>query len=361
MMGESLRSHMPALYRSWLPPFFDRPALVEARATCADCAMCARSELDEAAPEAGFFRPDVKCCSYHPTLPNYLVGAALQDTTPELEAGRATLRAKIAARVGVTPAWLSAPRKLLVLYEASRESSFGRSDAILCPYFERASGNCTVWAYRESVCATFFCKHVAGAAGHAFWSALRRYLAHVEAALARYAATSICGVKTTPELPRTKLTREDLEDRPPSPASYADSWGVAVGHEAEVYVECANLVANLGRDELTRIIDDAGGRELLMEMERRYDAVVQPQLATRLTLNPELRVSPAQGGVNVTSYSRYDPLFISQDLYDALAQFVSTETVESVIERLRREHEVDLPAALLLEMQLHGVMTPSSS
>jgi len=60
----------------------------------------------------------------------------------------------------------------------------------------------------------------------------------------------------------------------------------------------------------------------------------------------------------VTTYSRYDPLFVTQDLYDALGEFTAAETTAEVLERLRREHDVDLPEALLLEMQVHGVMTP---
>src|SRR5580704_17978080 len=98
-------------YGTRLPSFFDRPAIEETRATRNDCAMC-----DKGSAPAGLatesFRPDVKCCSYHPTLPNYLVGEALADES--LAVGRERLRAKIAARIGVTPQWLAAPRKYLV-------------------------------------------------------------------------------------------------------------------------------------------------------------------------------------------------------------------------------------------------------
>ncbi len=155
------------------------------------------------------------------------------------------------------------------------------------------------------------------------------------------------------------LTREDLEDRPPTDADYAAFWGNWVGREEAFYVECASLVESLGREEIARVVDDAGGRELLAEAVARYDAVTRPTLAASLVLNKELRKAPAPGGVTVTSYSAYDPLFLTQDLYDALSLFSAEEPTQAGLERLRREHEVDLPESLLLEMQLHGVMTPA--
>ena len=351
---------MPALYGARLPPLFDRPVIDETRATCARCAMCDQGGDSAAGAqlETGFFQPDVKCCSYHPTLPNYLVGAALRDESPAQQEGRARLRAKLAARVGVTPGWLAAPRKYLVLYEAARESSFGRSEALLCPYYVRDGGSCSIWPYRESICATFFCKHVAGASGHAFWRALRKYLSHVEAALSRYAVASLGKGAHEPDLPRMRLTREDLEGKAPTDADYQSYWGSWVGREEEFYVECATVVETLGQAEYTRVVDDAGGREMLAETAALYDALTAPKLASHLVRNPALRATPAPGGVGVTTYSRYDPLFLTQDLHDALGEFTADEPVASVLERLKREHDVDLPESLLLQMQVHGVMTP---
>jgi hypothetical protein len=356
-VSETLRDVLPPLYGPLLPALFDRPAVVETRATCGDCAMCDKSGGATPSFELGFFRPDIKCCSYHPTLPNYLVGATLGDASGALETGRLRLRERIAGKIGVTPMWLAAPRKYLVLLAAARESSFGRSEALLCPYYERASGNCSVWQNRESVCATFFCKHVAGASGHAFWAAVRRYLEHVERTLARHVATTVAPETCEPDTPRNLLTREDLEDRPPGDADYLRYWGGWAGREESFYVECARRVRELSREDFARIVDDAGGRELLEEATRRHGDLTQPRLAARLVLNPAMRVVAGAGGVAVTTYSRYDSLFLSQDLRDALALFTKDEPVDDVLERLRRDHDVDLPKELLLDLQLQGVMT----
>jgi len=97
---------MPPLYGPLLSGFFDRAPIDETRATCDDCAMCDKSgkpSSEGEGLETAFFQPDLKCCTYHPTLPNYLVGAVLSDASPELDGGKRRIRGKIAARIGVTP------------------------------------------------------------------------------------------------------------------------------------------------------------------------------------------------------------------------------------------------------------------
>src|SRR3954454_5365908 len=76
---------LPVLYRPLLPAFFDTEAPAEEKATCGSCAMCPPPGAEG---DGAYFRPDVKCCTYHPRLPNYLVGALLADDDPALAEGR---------------------------------------------------------------------------------------------------------------------------------------------------------------------------------------------------------------------------------------------------------------------------------
>jgi hypothetical protein len=151
------------------------------------------------------------------------------------------------------------------------------------------------------VCATFFCKHVAGATGHAFWTALRRYLYHVERTLARYAATSVAPTLREPGLPRHQLTREDLEDKPAR--DYEATWGTWAGREEAFYVACAEHVGSLDRDAFVRVVDEPGAA-LLSAATLAYEAVATPKLAPRLVLNREMGVVTAAGGVGVTWCAR---------------------------------------------------------
>jgi hypothetical protein len=55
----------------------------ESRASCDNCAMCAVGGAgQQSAPRAYFFDPLVKCCSFVPDLPNFLVGGILSDADP---------------------------------------------------------------------------------------------------------------------------------------------------------------------------------------------------------------------------------------------------------------------------------------
>src|SRR5689334_16917323 len=100
-MSASIRDTLSTSHRRVLPAIFDRPSVPESRATCDDCAMCHKGGAS--AGPVVHFEPDVKCCTYQPALPNFLVGAILADDTGELEEGKRRVRERIATRVGVTP------------------------------------------------------------------------------------------------------------------------------------------------------------------------------------------------------------------------------------------------------------------
>jgi hypothetical protein len=249
---------------------------------------------------------------------------------------------------------VAAPRKYLVLLQASRESSFGRSESLLCPYFARESGTCGIWPYREVVCATFFCKHTLGALGHSFWTAVKRLVAHAETRLAEHVAREVGPSTWEPSVARGKLTREDLEDRPPE--AYARMWQGWEGREEDFYVECARRVSAMKPEEARGILEDEEGRAIEAEVRSIYERLRQPELASRLALSPDLVVERGETGVGVTSYSRYDSFFLSTALYEALGKFTHAEPVCAVLERLKREQGIELPPGLLLQMQLQGIV-----
>src|SRR6185295_5813910 len=60
-MVDTLRSKLNPLYASLFasPGVFDRPEIVEKRATCDTCAMCDQGQL--APVEMDYFKPDTKC------------------------------------------------------------------------------------------------------------------------------------------------------------------------------------------------------------------------------------------------------------------------------------------------------------
>lgn len=356
-MPETIRQILPQLYHSILPPFFDGAAPNEVKAPCGSCTMCPPADRP-ADPGVVYFRPDSKCCTYHPNLPNYLVGAILKDTSPDLAEGRRRIRDKITKRIGVTPRWVAAPKKYSLLLDASRESSFGRSAALRCPYYEEQGGLCTIWKHREADCSTFFCKHVGGADGQIFWRDLDTYLRCAERKLSGHAVLRVASGLTEPTGRANELTLEELEDRAPEALRYTSFWREWEGREEAFYEACHDCIAALSRDDFDRILAGDDHDRNVTALEKSYRRITAPELPERLVLNPTMSLQPAQDGVLATTYSRYEPVMLTTTLHEVLGEFSSRETVAEVKERVAREHDITIPDAMLLELyQLRVVVS----
>jgi hypothetical protein len=359
MTDRPLRAVASAHYRSYLPVVFDNPAPQEEKATCNNCAML---PPPGAPPQSSiqYYRPDTKCCTYHPILPNYLVGAALADGRPEMDEGRRRLRARIAARVSVSPRWVSPPRKMEVLLRASWVNTMGRSLMLRCPLYSPDNGGCTLWPHWDSVCATFYCKHMAAADGEAFWRSVRHYLSYVERRLAIAAACAVIPGHDEPDL-RGYLTLEDLEDLPPAEERYAALWGEWLGREEEHYLRCHEWVKNLSRSEFEAIVGDAELQSRQENLEQSWDRLQNPALPDRLVRHPRLSPQDTPDGILVRGYNA-EPLILTRDLFDVVNLFDGKETVAELRARLKKESELDLPEDMLLQLHRYRVLvTPEQA
>jgi len=346
-MHARLRTGLPPIYENLLPPFFDSAPPAEKKASCASCAMCPPPGPQP--PGVQYFLPDAKCCTYYPSLPNYLVGALLKDGDPSLAEGQRRVRARIAARLDLTPYAVVTPRKYRLLFNAAREHAFGRSLLLRCPYFIQEGGLCGIWRHREADCSTFFCKYDAGADGELFWRALGRYLSRVERVLSQHALAVVAPELASPDPLPDGLTLEELEDRPPTQACYARLWGQWLGREEELYHRCHDVVAALDQAALPELLGEEH-QGLLTRLAAAYRRASAPTLPERLVLSTKLEMQPVQGGAITTGYSRYEPMFLSAPLLEVLRVLRADEPLAAARERLWREHELELPDALLLSL-----------
>ena len=123
-------SPLPPLYDAWMSELLSGPIPSETEATCDDCAMCtpgatSASELS--------FDPRVKCCTYLPVLPNFLVGRILGDRDEAARKGRKTVEARMREKIAVTPLGIGAPSPHRALYQlAAKHSGFGRTPSLRC-------------------------------------------------------------------------------------------------------------------------------------------------------------------------------------------------------------------------------------
>lgn len=275
---------LPPPYDAWLTEALGAPILGEPAATCADCAMCPRGADDPGKP----FRPDVKCCGTWPAVPNFQAGAALRAGGE----AAASIRRRLEVRGGVSPLGLRPPPDIAAALHAT---PFGADPALACPHFRAADGACAIWAHRDAVCATWFCRVGDGPWGQARWIALRQLLQSLEATLTRWAAA-----EAGAEPPRG-----------------FGRWG----RDAEgLYRACDALVAALSWQDVRRL----GGFDLRTRLralrEARRDAPVDALADGPLALATFREAHPLPGGgLRVRTWSPTDHVDLDELTAAALA------------------------------------------
>ena len=306
-------SVLPPLYARWIDELLQARIEPEVHATCSSCAMAALKGA-RPDPEASYFNPRVKCCTFVPVLPNFLVGQILRDRARSRARGRASIVARIEAGGHVTPLGLGrAPA------QETPDAVFGQDEAFLCPHFVREGGTCSIWQHREAVCATFYCKMVRGAVGSNFWRALRQLLQATEQMLAWQTAEAL-GVEVVVH----------GTDAPTAP------WGHWAGREHEFYETAAGLVERLSWRE---ILERAGPDVRLHagHVREAHARLRAPAIPTGpLRRSPFIATNLGATAVRVTTYSGMDPLTIPRTLFDVLGDFEG-RTASSAIAAISAE------------------------
>jgi hypothetical protein len=354
---------LPPLYAGWIDTLLLSPVSPETRATCEDCAMCA----PEGAPPSSntvYFSPQVKCCTYQPRLPNYLVGRALEDTDFAFSAGRATLEQRIDRGLGVSPLGIDQTATFGLIYEHGHEA-FGRAESMRCPhYLEEGGGRCGIWRHRNSVCATWFCKHERGALGMAFWHRLRDLLMAVEVSLAAWCVVeSDLDVEAIaslfPERPRpgtkSSLSAADVDGHLDT-AMARRVWGGWLGREREFYRECALRVGPLTWEDVSRI----GGPEVVVRSRlarQAHQALGSEELPERLTAGTFHILSTGRENVRVVSYTGSDPLDLAPEILEILPYF-DGRPISQAVRAIEKERRVRVEEDLIRKLADFEILIP---
>lgn len=171
-----LKYLLPKIYESSLPAEFLNISIEETKATCDRCLMASSKNQSQTRYQA-----ELKCCTYFPLMPNYLVGALLEDlrtvSTVEEKIIEMIQKRQFALPMGIVPT-LSYQYK----FQNRTEVDFGNDPKLLCPYFNTVELNCSIWRYRSAVCTTFYCRSSYGQKGMKFWKEVSDYLTYVEMA-----------------------------------------------------------------------------------------------------------------------------------------------------------------------------------
>ncbi len=276
----SLRD-LPKIYRQFLPlplrPGAERTSshhLSETKATCFSCAMAPKAGKVPPADTTKWYQASLRCCTYQPFLPNFLVGQALAEGPDSLAA---EIRQQIKNRQYCLPIGIVPSPKFQVSFNHREPGEFGHVADWLCPYLDSSDLSCRVWAIRGSVCSTYFCKSSYGKQGLRFWQGLGEYLAVLEMCLLeealalhgfspreQNASLEFLNMQTcTPELWRAEAMPAALEK---------ELWRDWANEKEKFYELCFHWIRDLKRPDFLRLLPP-GVKELEADLLVQYNEI----------------------------------------------------------------------------------------
>ncbi len=320
---------LSSLHERWLNEVLGAPAPSEPGSTCAACAMCQPAQT-ATHTNRSHYSPQTKCCTYWPTLPNYLVGSILRDATSESGHRLASdmISTDLANPLGLAVApWYQA------LYSVSSAHEFGTSERLLCPFYTSSNGGtCAIWRSRNSVCSTYFCKLTRGARSQDFWSAAKELLGFAERSISVWAAhangVAIDGIPANlaTASDRPQLEKYTLDGRL---RRDAEKWRLDSAERAAFYISCYDSVARL----TWQAIEAIGGTAIGVRAARLKSAhtrLVRP----RQSAAPEMgRLTVARADAEtflVATYRSSDAQQMHRDLLTVLPFFDGRPTSEAI-------------------------------
>jgi Fe-S-cluster containining protein len=163
-------------YGHWLKLSCDVPD--ESALDCRQCVMLKPppgTKRDE-----GPFSEKLKCCTYFPFLPNFSIGAILeQGDASRHELLRKALHVGFLSPLGLFPT-VSRQRSQAEI----GKQGFGKEPGLLCPFFDSQRLQCGIWEFRPGVCQSYFCISREGQKGLDFWAKREEALNSFEWSLA---------------------------------------------------------------------------------------------------------------------------------------------------------------------------------
>ncbi|MFI7589305.1 hypothetical protein ACIB24_19740 [Spongisporangium articulatum] len=353
---------LPPLHDEWLRALtgISHPAS-EPKATCGDCVMCAGVERSGSRVT---FSPTIKCCSYVPHLANFLAGRSLRGP------GADSVRARIARRTGVTPLGVGLSHAD-VLHMVGAQAHFGRAAVVRCPHFVAETQGCAIWATRNAVCSTWFCKHERGAVGQRFWHAVRDLLIAAEERVAyrclveddRLPQEQVDDVLGHRAQVRATIAAAQAETPVPQPrpASLPDEepgwyermWGGWAGREEEWYLRCADSVDGMDDAELASWMD--GVRRLVEAVQARSAEVEAVDVPQNPTFAPGIGSEATVDVLRLIGYSPFDPLVLPAELQSSL-RALDGRPLEEVQAALEASGGVRLDDDLLVSLADFGLV-----
>lgn len=228
----------PEGYEPWLSQILTERR-VETLATCDNCAMVKPTGLTR---DKGPFLNHLKCCTYFPYLPNFSLGALSTESIAHAEPRGILLP------VGLYPS-IEEQNKI----NKFGAKGFGKKAELLCPFFEGATNQCSIWTYRPGVCTSYFCKSDQGQKGLDFWKDVERFLNQFEWLLATRVLEKMNFDENVLSYCQAAMS-EDTEDDERD-FFISESWGDWGSKKIDFYQEARRIALKTSPDELNELKD----------------------------------------------------------------------------------------------------------
>lgn len=263
-----LNTIIPAFYKEILHSKVLSLNVAEKAATCDNCLRSRDKRFSYT------YKSNLKCCTFHPYLPNYAVGALLE--MPVATVGIQEIHRKIKNHEFNLPIGLLAPYDYQFKFLTKEESDFGNDESLLCPYYDRSANRCSIWHYRGVVCTSFYCRSDYGQNGLKFWAVLSDYLSYVEMALAEECLVQLDFSPRDLSDQLLYLNKRDFEADEVAQKSILASemrklWN-GYDDSVEFYKKCFAIVQKIDRNQFKEILGRQGlelEKEVLEYAHRR--------------------------------------------------------------------------------------------
>jgi Fe-S-cluster containining protein len=358
VIDDMIDALLPPLFARWIGGWLTAPVPRESHATCDRCAMCAPA--GHAADGVAFFNGAIKCCTYLPSIPNFLVGRIVTDEGDDLAEGRITIERRIGAGIAVTPFGLGIPAPYQLLYRNAQDF-FGRAQGLRCPHYIADGGRCGIWRHREATCATWFCKHEHGATGQRFWAAMRELLRGIERDLARWCVLAlvhddrVISALAAADQAEERLDAYALDGRS-NPGAHRALWGEWAGREREFFVEAGRLVDPLEWNDVLEICGPAVQIQAAA-VRAAHRSLTDHRIPPILRLGRYEVIQGSADASTLLTYSEFDPLRVPRRLIDAL-QFFDGRPTADACDAAARERGVVVTSTQLREFMDFRILLP---
>jgi len=316
-----LKSRLPSIYHHVLG-IADLEYPDERFATCSSCLNCQSSKSPYIS---------TKCCTYRPSLPNYLVGGILADSGSSGAAGRARVRTVIASGIGLTPYGLLRPASLAALrperVSEDRLPTRAEAESRLCTFYD--AGHCTVWNYREHLCSTYFCYSVGGTAGQAFWRVVNEYLRLVEREFCLHALATLGW-----PVEQLRLGNPLRDWEPPLSAAAKRrrrlAWRHWAGREVDLFVESHRVIATIDRAMAATLL---GWKGALLEgrLSGSLANFAREVVPERLCWTGAVRIQPGPANDVQVQVDGHAPALVPRVVATFLPQFDGRRATSDVV------------------------------